>query len=119
MNPRWLSLVLRAVGDCGSGESGALRGDLTGAMGDFSDKDGRAEAVATLMLSFGFMAFEASILNDRVNDFVVCLSLLFCLSVCSALSCTAKGVLMVCLMQMFFVCNYNGKRLALEIVLCN
>ena len=70
-NPRWLSLVLRAVGLIGSGDSGALKGDMRGAKGvgvtgDFSDSVGLVDCAAAgemLRESFGFMTLEASILT--------------------------------------------------------
>lgn len=88
--PLALILVLRDVGDCGSGESGDLRGadgtgvigDLSGAMavgvvGDLMERDSiglLAVVVAvecgigeTLSESFGLMALEANILMmDKV-----------------------------------------------------
>ena len=59
--PRWLSLVLRAVGLMGEGDTG----DLT-LTGDLSDRDGRACAAFVEMLrdSLGLTARLASILAD-------------------------------------------------------
>jgi len=62
--PRWLSLVLRAVGLIGEGETGVRGCRLTG---DLSDRDGRefcAVFVEILRANLGFMLREASILTS-------------------------------------------------------
>jgi len=73
--PRWLSLVLRAVGLSGAGETGERRGERSGgamATGEarLSFRDGRVaddwEVVEMLRESLGLTALEASMLTDGV-----------------------------------------------------